>query len=283
MKQTAQSGALAAQNEKQTEVAKNEKPKNVKDLLEARMGEIQKVLPSVITPQQFLRLALNALQNTPHLMECTMQSFYGAIMQCAQLGLKPNVNGEAYLIPFFNGKKKAYECQFLTGYKGLMLLARRSGEIASIDAQTVYENDTFDLSFGFEPTLVHKPYLKGNRGNPIGFYAALILKDGGKTAYYMTVEDAKAYGKRYSKTYSVGPWQTDFEAMAKKSCLRQVLKYAPTNTDVGRAVDTDEKVLKFETNASVDEGMVEIEEEEPTPEEIAEAAVSADEDGVVQE
>ena len=149
MKQTAQSGAIAAQNEKQTEVAKTEKPKNVKDLLEARMGEIQKVLPSVITPQQFLRLALNALQNTPHLMECTMQSFYGAIMQCAQLGLKPNVNGEAYLIPFFNGKKKAYECQFLTGYKGLMLLARRSGEIASIDAQTVYENDTFDLSWSF--------------------------------------------------------------------------------------------------------------------------------------
>lgn len=283
MKQTTQNGALAAQNEKQTEVAKTEKPKNVKDLLEARMSEIQKVLPSVITPQQFLRLALNALQNTPHLMECTMQSFYGAIMQCAQLGLKPNVNGEAYLIPFFNGKKKAYECQFLTGYKGLMLLARRSGEIASIDAQTVYENDTFDLSFGFEPTLVHKPYLKGERGKPIGFYAALILKDGGKTAYYMTVEDAKAYGKRYSKTYSAGPWQTDFEAMAKKSCLRQVLKYAPMSTDVDRAVDTDEKVLKFETNASVDEGMVEIEEEEPTPEDIAEAAVAADEDGVVQE
>ena len=98
MKQTAQSGALAAQNEKQTEVAKNEKMKNVKDLLEARMGEIQKVLPSVISPQQFLRLALNALQSTPHLMECTKLSFYGAIMQCAQLGLKPNVNGEAYLI-----------------------------------------------------------------------------------------------------------------------------------------------------------------------------------------
>lgn len=283
MKQTAQNGALAAQNEKQTEVAKTDKPKNVKELLEARMGEIQKVLPSVITPQQFLRLALNALQNTKHLMECTMQSFYGAIMQCAQLGLKPNVNGEAYLIPFFNGKKKVYECQFLTGYKGLMLLARRSGEIASIDAQTVYENDTFDLSFGFEPTLIHKPYLKGNRGNPIGFYAALILKDGGKTAYYMTVEDAKAYGERYSKTYNAGPWQTDFESMAKKSCLRQVLKYAPMSTDVDRAVDADEKVLKFETNASVDEGMVEIEEEEPTPEEIAEAAVAADDDGVVQE
>ena len=225
MRTTMQSGGLVAQNEKQEAVAKKaEKQKSVKDLNEIRMHEIQKVLPSVISPQQFLRLTLNAIQSTPHLMECTMQSFYGAIMQCAQLGLKPNVNGEAYLIPFFNGKKKAYECQFLTGYKGLMLLARRSGEIASIDAQTVYENDTFDLSFGFEPTLVHKPYLKGERGKPIGFYAALILKDGGKTAYYMTVEDAKAYGKRYSKTYSAGPWQTDFEAMAKKSCLRQDLK-----------------------------------------------------------
>lgn len=284
MRTTMQSGGLVAQNEKQEAVAKKaEKPKSVKDLIEIRMPEIQKVLPSVISPQQFLRLTLNAIQSTPHLMECTMPSFYGAVMQCAQLGLKPNVNGEAYLIPFFNGKKKAYECQFLTGYKGLMLLAWRSGEIASIDAQTVYENDTFDLSFGFEPTLVHKPYLKGERGKPIGFYAALILKDGGKTAYCMTVEDAKAYGKRYSKTYSAGPWQTDFEAMAKKSCLRQVLKYAPMSTDVDRAIDTDEKVLKFETNASVDEGMVEIEEEEPTPEDIAEAAVAADEDGVVQE
>ena len=284
MKQTAQSGVLAAQNEKQTAVAQTEKPKNVKELLEARMGEIQKVLPSVITPQQFLRLALNALQNTPHLMECTMQSFYGAIMQCAQLGLKPNVNGEAYLIPFFNNKKKAYECQFLTGYKGLMLLARRSGEIASIDAQTVYENDTFDLSFGFEPTLIHKPYLKGERGNPIGFYAALILKDGGKTAYYMTVEDAKSYGKRYSKTYNAGPWQTDFEAMAKKSCLRQVLKYAPMSTDVDSAVNADENVLRFETNTSVDDGLIEI-DEDPTQEELAEAAaeIHADEDGVVQE
>lgn len=284
MKQTAQNGALAAQNEKQTEVAKTDKPKNVKELLEARMGEIQKVLPSVITPQQFLRLSLNALQNTKLLMECSMTSFYGAIMNCAQLGLKPNVNGEAYLIPFFNSKKKEYECQFVTGYKGLMLLARRSGEIASIDAQTVYENDTFDLSFGFEPTLIHKPYLKGNRGNPIGFYAALILKDGGKTAYYMTVEDAKAYGKRYSKTFSAGPWQTDFEAMAKKSCLRQVLKYAPMSTDVDRAVDADEKVLRFETNASVDDGLIEI-DEDPTEEELAEAAaeIHADEDGVVQE
>lgn len=287
MRTTMQSGGLVAQNEKQEAVAKKaEKPKSVKDLIEIRMPEIQKVLPSVISPQQFLRLTLNALQNTPHLMECTMPSFYGAIMQCAQLGLKPNVNGEAYLIPFKNNKKNGvYECQFITGYKGLMLLARRSGEVANIDAQTVYENDTFDLAYGFEPTLIHKPYLKGDRGKPIGFYATVILKDGGKSAYYMTVEDAQKYGKRYSKAYNNSPWVTDFEAMAKKSCLRQVLKYAPMSTDVDGAIRTDEKVLKFEENKELDGGIVEIEEDEPSAEDIAEAAadIQADEDGVVVE
>ena len=287
MKTTMQSGGLVAQNEKQEAAAKkSEKPKSVKDLIEIRMPEIQKVLPSVISPQQFLRLTLNAIQSTPHLMECTMPSFYGAVMQCAQLGLKPNVNGEAYLIPFKNNKKGGvYECQFIVGYKGLMLLARRSGEVANIDAQTVYENDTFDLAYGFEPTLIHKPYLKGDRGKPIGFYATVILKDGGKSAYYMTVEDAQKYGKRYSKAYNNSPWVTDFEAMAKKSCLRQVLKYAPMSTDVDGAIRTDEKVLKFEENKELDGGIVEIEEDEPSAEDIAEAAadIQADEDGVVVE
>lgn len=282
-----QSGGLVAQNEKQEAVAKKaEKPKSVKDLIEIRMPEIQKVLPSVISPQQFLRLTLNAIQSTPHLMECTMPSFYGAVMQCAQLGLKPNVNGEAYLIPFKNNKKGGvYECQFIVGYKGLMLLARRSGEVANIDAQTVYENDEFDLSYGFDPMLVHKPYLKGDRGKPVGFYATVMLKDGGKSAHYMTVEDAQKYGKRYSKAYNNSPWMTDFEAMAKKSCLRQVLKYAPMSTDVDGAIRTDEKVLKFEENKELDGGIVEIEEDEPTAEDIAEAAadIQADEDGVVIE
>ena len=286
MRTTMQNGSLVKKNEQQeTAIKQPEKPKNVRDLLEARMGEIQKVLPSVISPQQFLRLALNALQNTPHLMECTMQTFYGAIMQCAQLGLKPNVNGEAYLIPFKNNKKGGvYECQFIVGYKGLMILARRSGEVANIDAQTVYANDEFDLAYGFEPVLVHKPYLKGDRGEPVGFYATVLLKDGGKSAHYMTVSDAQRYGKRYSKAYNNSPWVTDFEAMAKKSCLRQVLKYAPMSTDVDRAIEADNHVLKFEENSAIDSALVEIvQDEEPTPEDLMEAAatIRADEDGVV--
>lgn len=283
MKQVAQTGMINRQA--QNVSVSEEKPKTLKEFMEIRMGEIQKVLPSVISPEQFLRLTLNALQNTPHLAECSVTSFYASIMTCAQLGLKPNVNGEGYLLPYKNNKKGGiYECQFIPGYRGLMILARRSGEIQSIDAQTVYENDVFDLGYGFEPTLIHKPFLKGSRGAVIGYYASVILKDGGKNAYFMTVDDAKKYGQRYSKTFSVGPWTTDFDAMAKKSCLRQVLKYAPTSTDVENAMASDarfedrtdgmEDITAFEENPMI--------EADDKTDDIS-VEMSVDSDGVISE
>ena len=253
---TAQSGSLVTKNKEQEIAAKKDSPKNLKELLEARMPEFEKLLPSVISGKQFLRLALNALQSTPHLKECTVMSFYGAIMQCAQLGLKPNVNGEAHLSPFFNNKIGKYECQFIVGYKGLMSLARRSGEISIIDAHEVRENDKFEIEFGFEPKVVHVPCLKGDRGAIIGYYAIVVMKDGGKLAHYMTVDEAEKYGKRYSKTFNNGPWKTDFDAMAKKSCLRQELKYAPTSTDVDSALKTDEHTLKYDETATSDVGNI---------------------------
>lgn len=243
MKTTASNGMLAAAAARQgTAVATQEKkPKTLKDLVELRKDQIAKVLPSVLSPEQFTRLTLNALMTTKHLAECDMGTFYAAVMTCAQLGLKPNVNGEGYLLPYYNTKNRCYNCQFIPGYRGLMMLARRSGEIASIDAQTVYENDTFELSYGFEPALIHKPLLTGNRGAVKGFYAAVIMKDGGKNGFYMSVDDAKKYGEKYSKSFDNGPWKTDFEAMAKKSCLRQVLKYCPCSTDVEKAIEAEDK------------------------------------------
>lgn len=292
MKTTTANGMIAAQQQKAA-MQKSEQPKvtSLKDLLEARKGEIAKVLPSVLPADQFTRLALNALITTKHLVECDMTTFYASIMTCAQLGLKPNVNGEGYLLPYYNGKTKRYNCQFIPGYKGLMMLARRSGEIESIDAQTVYENDTFELSYGFEPSLIHKPLLSGDRGAVKGFYAAVILKDGGKNAFYMSVDDARKYGKKYSKTFDNGPWQTDFEAMAKKSCLRQVLKYCPCSSDVQKAIDAENK---YDDNGYADtsflDGMQEIEEEPQAPENVTvevgedgQSRIIVDEDGVVQE
>lgn len=292
MKTTTQNGMIAAAQQKTAVATEQPKITSLKDLLEARKGEIARVLPSVLPADQFTRLALNALMTTKHLVECDMTTFYASVMTCAQLGLKPNVNGEGYLLPYFNNKKKRYECQFIPGYKGLMMLARRSGEIASIDAQTVYENDTFELSYGFEPCLIHKPLLTGDRGAVKGFYAAVILKDGGKNAFYMSVDDAQKYGKKYSKTFNNGPWQTDFEAMAKKSCLRQVLKYCPCSSDVQKAIDAENQYDAGSgyVDTSFLDGMEEVEEpqgEADTVEmevgEDGQARIVVDADGVVQE
>ena len=199
-------------------------------------GEIAKALPKVMTPERFTRIALSAVSNTPKLADCTPQSFLAAMMNAAQLGLEPNTPlGQAYLIPYGN------QVQFQIGYKGLLDLAYRSGEVKTIMAQTVYENDEFDFSFGLEPTLKHVP-AKTNRGKPVWFYAVFKLVNGGEGFEVMSVEDAREHGKKYSKTYNNGPWQTNFEEMAKKTVLKKALKYAPLKTEFVREMAADESI-----------------------------------------
>lgn len=114
----------------------------IPDMVKAMMPEIKKALPSVITPERFTRIALSALNNTPQLQQCTPMSFLAALMNAAQLGVEPNTPlGQAYLIPYKN--KGNLECQFQLGYKGLIDLAYRNGQMQTIQAQAVYENDWF--------------------------------------------------------------------------------------------------------------------------------------------
>lgn len=203
-------------------------------------GEIKKALPSVITPERFTRIVLSALSTNPKLAETTPQSFLGAMMTAAQLGLEPNTPlGQAYLIPFRN--HGVMECQFQLGYKGLIDLAYRSGEVSVIQAQVVYENDEFSYAFGLEPSLKHIP-TTGDRGNPSHVYAVFRTKDGGYGFEVMSMDDVRAHAKKFSKAYGNGPWQTNFEEMAKKTVLKKVLKYAPLKSDFVRGVAQDETV-----------------------------------------
>ena len=225
-----QNGIIQKQAEAQA-VQKVPKQQTMRDLISVMQGEIAKALPKVITPERFTRIALSAISNNPKLEECTKMSFLGALMNSAQLGLEPNTPlGQAYLIPYYNSKTKRLECQFQIGYKGLLDLAYRSGEISTIQAHIVYENDTFEYELGIEPILKHKP-APSNRGNMTYAYAMFQLKNGGKAFVVMSKEDIVNFGQRYSKTYGSGPWQTDFEAMAKKTVLKQLLKYAPIRSD----------------------------------------------------
>lgn len=214
--------------------------KTMKDYVQQMEGEIAKALPSVITKERFTRMTLSAISTNQKLGQCTPKSFLGAMMQAAQLGLEPNTPlGQAYLIPRRN--HGVLETSFEIGYKGMIDLAYRSGEVSVIMAQIVYENDEFEYSFGLEPKLDHKP-AKGDRGKPVFAYAVYRTKDGGYGYDVMSMEDVRKHAQRYSKAYNDGPWQTNFEEMAKKTVLKKVLKYAPLKSDFARAIAQDETI-----------------------------------------
>ena len=218
----------------------SQKPKKMQDYIKKMQGEIAKALPSVLTPERFTRITLSALSTNAKLAETTPQSFLGAMMTAAQLGLEPNTPlGQAYLIPYRN--HGVLECQFQLGYKGLIDLAYRSGEVSTIQAHVVYENDEFEYELGLEPKLRHVP-AKSDRGDPVFFYAVFRTKDSGYGFDVMSVDDVRAHAKKYSKAYSNGPWQTNFEEMAKKTVLKRVLKYAPLKTDFVRGLSADETI-----------------------------------------
>lgn len=237
-------GLIQKATQEQKSVQKSGKPSTLRDFIKQMEGEIAKALPTVITPERFTRMVLTALSTDKKLELCTPQSFLGAMMTAAQLGLEPNTPlGQAYLIPYKN--KGVLECQFQIGYKGLIDLAYRSGEVEIIQAQVVYENDDFDYELGLDPKLKHKP-AKENRGNPIYYYAIFKTKSGGYGFEVMSIHDIKLHAKKYSQSYSseYSPWQKNFDEMAKKTVLKRVLKYAPLKSDFVRAIAVDETVKK---------------------------------------
>ncbi len=219
------------------QVKKASPSKGMEQLLTKMGGQIQKALPSMVSSERFQRVALTAFSNNTKLQQCDPMSFIAAMMQSAQLGLEPNTPlGQAYLIPY--GK----QVQFQIGYKGLLELAQRSGKIKTLYAHEVRENDTFDIDYGLNQTLIHKPLLKGDRGEVIGYYAVYHLDAGGNSFIFMTKDEVLEHAKRFSKTYNSGPWQTDFDAMAKKTVIKQLLKYAPLSIELQKATSMDETV-----------------------------------------
>lgn len=234
-------GAIAKAAGK-TAIAKKDTGAGMKAYITKMQGEIAKALPSVITPERFTRIVMSAISTTPKLADTTPQSFLGAMMNAAQLGLEPNTPmGQAYLIPYKN--KGILECQFQIGYKGLIDLAYRSGEVSIIQAHEVRENDEFSYEYGLEPKLEHKPALH-DRGDVYCYYAMFHTKDGGFGFEVMSKEDIQAHTAKYSQSYGgvFSPWKTNFDEMAKKTVLKRTLKYAPMKSDFVRAITSDETI-----------------------------------------
>lgn len=244
-------GGLTKRTNQMQEI--QQKDTSLKGLIKTMEPEIKKALPSVITPERFTRMVFTALSSTPKLQQCTPQSFLGAMMQAAQLGLEPNTPiGQAYLIPYKN--KGIQECQFQLGYKGLIDLAYRSGEIKDIQAHEVYENDAFEYEFGLEPKLKHISAAH-DRGEIVMYYAVFHMVNGGYGFEVMSKEDIINHAKKTSQSYdsSYSPWAKYFDEMAKKTVIKKCLKYAPIKTDFVRALSSDETIKSTITEHMADE------------------------------
>ena len=237
---------------------KEEKPKTIFDLIQLSKKQFNNALPQHINTDRFVRIAITTIRLNPKLAKCNPESLIGALMVSAQLGLEPGTLGQCYLIPFENKKAGTVECQFQIGYKGLIELLRRSGQLSDIYSYTVYENDDFNIEYGLSRTLTHKPNFD-ERGEIKGFYAVAILKDGAKAFEYMTKDEITKHEEKYRKgSYKNDVWNKNFEEMAQKTVVKKLLKWLPVSVEFLEMAAKDEKSFKVIDDKSTEVQEIEI-------------------------
>lgn len=218
------------------------KPDDLQDLLKKMMPQLKMVLPRHLTPERLVRIALTAIRSQPKLLQCDKYSILKAVMESAQLGLEPDgLLGHAYLIPYWNSKRKCYEAQLQVGYRGFLDLARRSGQVSHIFAQVVYEKDHFKFTYGTDPSLEHVPAAAADRGEKIAAYAIAYLTDGRtpfEVMYRDQIEKIREMSKRADEEDS--PWNTHEDEMWRKTVIRRLAKYLPLSPELTRAAVLDE-------------------------------------------
>lgn len=203
--------------------------------------------PRGIEAQQIVRDALTAIRKTPKLLECDQASVLGGLMTCAQLGLRVGVLGHAWVLPFWNKRARGYEAQLVIGYQGMIALAYRSGLVDKITARVVHAADLFEIEYGLNERLVHRP-ATGDRGEAVGYYATVKLRGAGEPMFYhMTDAEMRVYRDRYAMARNrqneiVGPWRDNYPDMALKTCIRQLSKFMPKGTDLAVAMAVDDTV-----------------------------------------
>lgn len=211
-------------------------------------------LPKHMTADRLARIALTEVRKVPKLAQCDQTSFLGAIMQAASLGLEPGgALGHCYLIPFENRKQNRTDVQFIVGYRGMIDLARRSGQIVSLEARAVYAKDEFDVTLGLDSSIIHRPdWTAADRGPVTFVYAVAKLRDGGVQFEVMSraeIERVRNESQGYKTAVRFAkpgqqpntPWASHFEEMAKKTVIRRLFKYLPVSIEMQRAVVLDEQ------------------------------------------
>lgn len=214
----------------------------VRHWLQANQEQVITTLPAHVKPERFIRLLLTELTRNPALGKCNPASVVEGVLQCARLGLYPGPApvGRVHLVPY--GK----DCNLVIDYKGLIELARRSGEISSVRAEVIYEqevvNGSFKESSGAHPDLHHIPLRFGDKGRAVGAYAVAFFKDGTADWEILNMTDIeKAKASSPTGKRGGGVWASHFEEMAKKTAIRRLCKRLPLAEELedGLMADTD--------------------------------------------
>ncbi len=170
---------------------------------------------------------LIAASNNPRILNCSSVSLWAAMTHAAELGVNiSGLQGEAYIVPY---KTTA---QFQIGYRGLLRLLRRSGNVKSVEANIVYENEHFINRAGSNPVFEHEPMPPSKRGDMIAVYALVYYKDVGMEKAVLWKEQVDKIRDHSPTGRSPdSPWKKWYEEMAKKTAIRALMKYAPIQTD----------------------------------------------------
>lgn len=233
---------------------RQEPAKSLQGLLESMKGEMAKALPKHMTADRMARVSLTALRMTKGLADATPASFAACIMTLSQLGLEPsNGLGHAYIIPFRNSRQNTTEATLIIGYQGMIELARRSGQVENIWAYAVFEGDDFEVTYGLAPDVKHVPkFVTTDPRKLVAVYAAATLKGSTKPVFVVLQKvEIEAFRKRGASGKGIKtPWDTDYQAMALKTAVRQLFKWLPKSVEMATAAVVDDSprvVPSFET------------------------------------
>lgn len=202
----------------------------------------------------FIVSVINCINDNESLQKADHNSILFAAANAATLDLPVNQNlGFAYIIPY--NKKQSdgtYKqmAQFQMGYKGFIQLAQRSGQFKTISATPIYEGQLIEenplTGFKFD-------FTKKQSDKVLGYAGYFQLINGFEKTIYMTTQELKTHGSKFSKTYKYGLWNTDFDAMAQKTVIKLLLsKYAPLSIEMQKASLTDQAVLNDWNGESVE-------------------------------
>lgn len=228
--------------------------------------------------QRFISAIVSAVNTNPQLQECTNQSIVSGALLGESLNLSPSPQlGQYYLVPF-NDRNKGKVAQFQLGYKGYIQLAIRSGQYKKLNVLAIKKGELvkFDpLNEEIEVNLMQNEEEREN-AETVGYYAMFEYTNGFRKAIYWSKAKMEAHAMRYSMGYRAKKgytfWEKDFDAMAYKTMLRQLIsKWGIMSVDMVNAFENDMAVLnedgsKFYIDTDETEEVVE-EIEEPVAEE----------------